>query len=161
MCSSITTTDTGHIERCPSRHRSHAGRSTAAFTDNLHLPARVLVTAADGLTSADGGDVLAELSAASERPMIIFHDSRGATAAALRPQASRSRPTHRGSDNRHGSRERTQPIRSRTCARRDVIGCDPQPEIGICACSIHNARRHWPTDVTPRAWCRRRDRAPS
>jgi hypothetical protein len=48
-------------------------------------------------------DVFGELSAASERPMIIFHDD-GAPAAALRPQASGSRPTHRGYDYRHGSR---------------------------------------------------------
>jgi hypothetical protein len=35
-------------------------------------PARVVVTAADRLTSADGSKVLEELSAVSERPMIIL-----------------------------------------------------------------------------------------
>jgi hypothetical protein len=40
-------------------------------TDILHLPARVVVTAADCLTWGDARDVLEELSRVSEMPMII------------------------------------------------------------------------------------------
>jgi hypothetical protein len=42
----------------------------AVSTDILHLSARVVVTATDGLSSADARIVLAELSAVRERPMI-------------------------------------------------------------------------------------------
>jgi len=45
--------------------------SRAVSTDILHLPARVVVTAAERLTSADGRNVLEELSGMSEWPMII------------------------------------------------------------------------------------------
>jgi hypothetical protein len=40
-------------------------------TDILHLPGRVVVTAVDRLTSADGPHVLEEWSGVTERPMII------------------------------------------------------------------------------------------
>jgi hypothetical protein len=44
--------------------------SGAISTDILHLRARVVVTTADGLTSADARSVFEELSGVSERPMI-------------------------------------------------------------------------------------------
>src|SRR5262245_2375930 len=51
------------------------------------------------------GGVLEELRGVRERPMIIPHDDdHGPPSAALRPPASRSRPTHRGRDHRDGSR---------------------------------------------------------
>src|SRR5216684_4508404 len=43
----------------------------AASTDILHFPARVVVTAADHITSADGPRCPDELSCVSERPMIM------------------------------------------------------------------------------------------
>ena len=73
-------------------------------TDILHLPARVVVTAADRLTSTDGPQcprgVERRKRTADDHP----HDDHGAPSAALRPPASGSRPTHRGRDRRHGPR---------------------------------------------------------
>jgi hypothetical protein len=43
----------------------------AVSTDILRIPARVVVTAADRLTSTDGRNVLERLSGVGERPMII------------------------------------------------------------------------------------------
>ena len=76
----------------------------AVFTDILHLPARVVVTAADHLTSADAPQcprgVERRERTADDHP----HDDHGPPSAALRPPASGSRPTHRGRDHRHGPR---------------------------------------------------------
>jgi hypothetical protein len=78
--------------------------SGAVCTDILHLPGRVVVTAADRLTLADSaqcpGGVEWCQRTADDHP----HDDRAAPSAALRPPASGSRPGHRGRDRRHGSR---------------------------------------------------------
>ena len=80
------------------------GSCRAVSTDILHLPARVVVTAADRLTSADGPQcprvVERRQRTADDHP----HDDHGAPSAALRPSASGSRPGHRGRGHRHGSR---------------------------------------------------------
>ena len=76
----------------------------AVSTDILHLPARVVGTAADRLTSADGPQcprvVERRKRTADDHP----HDDHGAPSAALRLPASGSRPRHQGPDHRHGSR---------------------------------------------------------
>jgi hypothetical protein len=103
-----------HVRRlhviCPFRGKAlqavsaHAAVSRAVSTDILHLPARVVVTAADRLTLADGPQcprgVERRKRTADDRP----HDDHGAPSAALRPPASGSRPRHRGPDHRHGRR---------------------------------------------------------
>ena len=65
-------------------------------TDNLHVRARVVVTAADRLTSADGSNVLEELSNPSERRMIIPMTTRRRLQQ-LRPRQYRAQSTS-GSD---------------------------------------------------------------
>ena len=76
----------------------------AISTDIPYLPARVVVTAADRLTSADGPQcprvVERRQRTADDHP----HDDHGAPSATLRPPASGSCPGHGGRDHRHGSR---------------------------------------------------------
>src|SRR5438128_2163018 len=67
-------------------------------TDILHLPARVVVTPADAPHRPRG--VERREGTADDH----FHAEHGPSAAALRPPASESRPTHRGRDRRHGPR---------------------------------------------------------
>ena len=78
--------------------------SRAVSTDILHLPARVVVTAADRLSSANGPQcprgVERRERTADDHP----DDDHGPPSAALRPSASGSRSRHRERNHRHGSR---------------------------------------------------------
>ena len=80
------------------RMRVAGGRSGAIPTDIQHFPARVIVSPADALNRPRG--VERRVGTADDH----FHADYGPPAAALRPPASESRPTHRGRDYRHESR---------------------------------------------------------
>src|SRR2546427_3997667 len=81
-----------------SGHMMAITSSRAVPTDILHSPARVVVTPADA-PHRPGGVERREGTADDH-----FHADHGPPAAALRPPASESRPTHRERDRRHGPR---------------------------------------------------------
>jgi hypothetical protein len=70
----------------------------AVPTDILHFRARVLVTPEDAPHRSRG------VERRKGRADDHFHADHGPLAAALRPPASESRPTHRRRDRRHGPR---------------------------------------------------------
>src|SRR5712691_6583325 len=72
--------------------------SRAVPTDILHFRARVVVTPEDAPHRPRG------VEQRKGRADDHFHADHGPLAAALRPPASGSRPTHGGRDDRHGSR---------------------------------------------------------
>src|SRR4029453_12067785 len=72
--------------------------------DILHLPARVVVTTVEHLTSADAPRCLRRVERRERTVDDHTHDDSSPPSAALRPPASGSRPTHGGGDHRHGSR---------------------------------------------------------
>src|SRR5713101_5449902 len=84
--------------RCGRSPKTPRVRSGAVPTDILHFPARVVVTPADAALRPRG--VERREGTADDH----FDADHGPPAAALRPPASESRPTHRVRDCRHGSR---------------------------------------------------------
>src|SRR6516165_4866280 len=73
-------------------------RTRAVPVDILHFRARVVVT------PEDAPHRLPRVERREGRADDHFHADHGPLAAALRPPAPESRPTHRGRDRRHGPR---------------------------------------------------------